>query len=50
MKKEELKKIKNTIEEFMEYLEINGYEIDENGDIVPKNLNKELSLELKDEE
>ena len=44
------KETKYTILEFLEYLEVNGYEINENGDIVPKNLNKELTLELKHEE
>lgn len=47
---EEYIKIKNTIAEFLEYLEANGFEINENGDVVPKNLNKELTLELKHEE
>ena len=46
----EYKKIKFTILEFLEYVEVNGYEINKNGDIVPKNLNKELKLELKHEE
>ena len=44
---EGLKETKNTILEFIEYLEANGYELNENGDVVPKNLNKELTLEKK---
>ncbi|MBQ7790460.1 MAG: hypothetical protein IJ399_04275 [Bacilli bacterium] len=48
--KEKLEKIRDTVKEFMEYLESHGLELDSNGDIVPKNYNKELSLELKDEE
>ena len=48
--KETLKNIKDTIIEFMEYLDSHGLELDSNGDIVPKNLNKELTLEMKDEE
>ena len=49
-KKEVLQNLKDTIREFMEFLDANGLEIDSNGDVVPKNLNKNLSLELKDEE
>ena len=49
-KKEVLQNLRDTISEFMEYLEANGLELDSNGDVVPKNLNKQLSLELKDEE
>lgn len=48
--KETLKQIKDTIKEFMDYLESHGLELDSNGDVIPKNLNKELTLELKDEE
>lgn len=48
--KETLKQIKDTIKEFMDYLESHGLELDSNGDVVPKNLNKELTLEVKDEE
>lgn len=49
-KKEVLQNLRDTISEFMAYLEANGLELDSNGDIVIKNLNKSLSLELKDEE
>ena len=49
-KKEKLEEIRDVIKEFIEYLESNGLELDSNGDIVLKNFNKELSLELKDEE
>ena len=48
--KETLKKIRDIIQEFIDYLETNGLELDSNGDIVPKNLNKELILEIKNEE
>ena len=50
MEKEILKELRETIKNFLEYLDLNGYEINENGDAVPKNINKQLSLELKDEE
>ena len=42
--------IRDSVKEFMECLEANGLELDSNGDVVIKNLNKELTLELKDEE
>ena len=45
-----LTEIRHSVKEFMEYLEANGLELDSNGDVVIKNLNKELTLELKDEE
>ena len=48
--KETLEGIRDIIKEFMDYLDSHGLELDTNGDIVPKNLNKQLSLELKDEE
>lgn len=48
--KKVLKEIRDSVKEFMEYLEANGLELDSNGDVVIKNLNKELTLELKDEE
>lgn len=48
--KETLKSIVDTVKEFMEYFDSHGLELDSNGDIVPKNLNKNLTLELKDEE
>lgn len=48
--KKVLKEIRDTVKEFMDYLESHGLELDSNGDIVPKNFNKELTLELKDEE
>ena len=48
--KEILKEIRDTVKEFMDYLDSHGLELDSNGDVVPKNLNKQLSLELKDEE
>lgn len=47
MNKETLENIKNIIKEFINYLDSQGLELDENGDIVPKNTIK--SLELKDE-
>jgi hypothetical protein len=48
--KERINSIIDIVREFMDYLEANGYELNENGDVVPKNLNKHLSLELKNEE
>lgn len=48
--KETLKSIVDIVKEFMDYLDSNGLELDSNGDVVPKNLNKELHLELKYEE
>ena len=48
--KETLKSIRDIVKEFMDYLESHGLELDSNGDVVPKNFNKELTLELKDEE
>ncbi len=48
--KKVLKEIRDSVKEFMEYLEANGLELDSNGDVVIKNFNKELTLELKDEE
>lgn len=48
--KKVLTEIRDSVKEFMGYLEANGLELDSNGDVVIKNLNKELTLELKDEE
>lgn len=49
-KKETLKSIVDIVKEFIEYLDSHGLELDSNGDVVPKSLNKELVLELKDDE
>lgn len=48
--KETLKSIRDIVKEFMDYLESHGLELDSNGDVVPKNINKQLTLEQKDEE
>lgn len=48
--KETLKSIRDIVKEFMDYLESHRLELDSNGDVVPKNLNKQLTLEQKDEE
>ena len=47
--KDKIESIIQTVREFMNFLDSQGLELDENGDVVPKKENSKLTLELKNE-